>query len=45
MCILGPFCLKADEELEDMLVWSPKAEILKRAQATGGGMAPGANDT
>ncbi|CAM9373029.1 unnamed protein product, partial [Laminaria digitata] len=36
---------EAEEELEEILVWSPKSEILKRAQATGGRIAPGFNET
>lgn len=42
------FCIavKADgDELEEMLVWSPKAKILKRAQPTDGGGVPGTNET
>lgn len=33
------------EELDDILVWSPKSEILKRAGATSGMAAPLVNET
>lgn len=45
ICDFLCFALKAEEELEEILVWSPKSEILKRAQATGGRIAPGFNET
>ncbi|CAM9931186.1 unnamed protein product [Discosporangium mesarthrocarpum] len=44
----GSASVAADEgegDLDDILVWSPKAEILKRAKIAGGGIAPANNRT
>ncbi|CAN0052729.1 unnamed protein product, partial [Hapterophycus canaliculatus] len=33
------------DDLDEILVWSPKSEILKRAKSTGGRTASGTNET